>query len=89
MIVLWILTMLGSIAGAGITYMTLTTAKSAPQEASGIAFALAAAILPYIFTRAVESILVANWRQELLFAVSKGSGEVRPTARPSKIDPTL
>ncbi len=89
MIVLWILTMLGSVAGAGMAYITLTTAKGAPQEASGMAIALAAAILPYVFTRAVESILVANWRKELLAAVSKGSGDARPPVRPGKIDPTL
>ena len=89
MILPWIVTMLGSVAGAGIAYVTLTTAKGAPQEASGMAIALAAAILPYVFTRAVESISVANWRQELLAAVSKGAGDAHPTTRPGRIDPTL
>lgn len=80
--------MLGSVAGTGIVYMRLTTAKGAPQEASGMAIALAAAILPYVFTRAAESSRVLNWRKEPLAAVSKGSGDARPAPRPGKIDPT-
>lgn len=41
-----------AIAAACVVVLVLISANGAPQEASGIAFALAIAIIPYCFARA-------------------------------------
>lgn len=51
---LYVLTALGSVIGGFFLLMALTTAESAPQEASLAAIAVAFAVLPCCFARAVE-----------------------------------
>jgi len=48
------ITLLATIVSAAITIGTLGAHMSAPQEASGFAFALVVSVIPYIFSRSVE-----------------------------------
>lgn len=50
----WALTMIGSVIGGLILLWTIFTAEGAPQEAAGAAVAIAFAVLPYCFTRAMQ-----------------------------------
>jgi hypothetical protein len=51
--IFWLLTILGSLAGAFTLTQTFSAAKSAPQEAAGAALAAALAVIPYCLARAV------------------------------------
>ena len=51
--VLWLIALLGSVAGALFLFMALA-AQGAPQEAAGAALAIAFAVIPYCLARAVE-----------------------------------
>lgn len=59
-IFLYVLTAIGSLIGGYFLLMALTVAESAPQEASLAAIAVAFAVLPYVFARAVERADAAN-----------------------------
>jgi hypothetical protein len=63
---LWVCTVLASVLAAVILVGALATAKGAPQEAAGAAIALCVAVIPYVFTRAVEGIGQVTWGTEML-----------------------
>lgn len=54
--VLWALTMIGSFIGIALISITMRTAESAPQQAAGAAFAIAAAVIPYCLARAASEL---------------------------------
>lgn len=54
--ILWFLTLLSSLLAALTILFTTVAGQSAPQQAAGYAMACALAIVPYVFTRAVEAI---------------------------------
>jgi hypothetical protein len=54
-IILWIVTILGALVGFA-QMMMLESATGAPQQAAGAAMAVASAVIPYVFARAVEKI---------------------------------
>lgn len=49
-----ILSIIGSILGAIVLALGFTGAKSAPQEASAAALAIALALIPYVFFRVLQ-----------------------------------
>lgn len=53
---LWVLPILGALAGAFFLYMAITEADSAPKEAAGAAIAAAFAVLPYVLVRSIDAI---------------------------------
>lgn len=53
---LWILTIVGALIGGSFFLLTLLTADSAPQEASGAALAIGCAVIPYVLARAVSEL---------------------------------
>jgi hypothetical protein len=65
MIVLWVIVMTASAVASLIVLFGLTQAKSAPQEASAFALALAVAVIPYIFARCFEALSQQDWRQAM------------------------
>jgi hypothetical protein len=67
---LWVLTLIASIVAGLVLVVVLAAAKGAPQEASGAAIALCIAIIPYVFTRAIEGIVSATWRESILSEVA-------------------
>ncbi|MCX7366741.1 MAG: hypothetical protein NTV97_33680 [Alphaproteobacteria bacterium] len=73
MIAMWILTLVA----AGFAAMTalggVVSAKSAPQEAAVAAIALCIAVIPYVFTRALDGIAATTWRKEMLAAAKRAS----------------
>lgn len=56
----WLATVLGSILGLFILAATVVFSDSAPQQAAGAALAVACAVIPYVFSRACESLFVAR-----------------------------
>lgn len=54
MTALWILTLIGAAFGGFTVLVTLAASQSAPQEAAGFAMACALAVVPYVFTKAIE-----------------------------------
>jgi hypothetical protein len=52
----WIITFFAACAAGLMLFGTFKTASSAPQEAAGAALAIAVAIIPYVFTRAVAGL---------------------------------
>lgn len=62
----WLFTAIFAVVAALILFAALMTAKGAPQEASGAAIALCCAVIPYVFTRAIEGWQTATWRKEML-----------------------
>lgn len=63
---LWLGTAIFALLSVLIVFATLAGAKGAPQEAAGAAIALCCAVIPYVFTRAVEGWQTSTWRRELL-----------------------
>jgi uncharacterized alpha/beta hydrolase family protein len=59
---LWILVMLGSTIGGFFVVGLFVYAKSAPQEASMAATAVAFAVIPYVFTRAFEGLADSDFK---------------------------
>ena len=55
LIILWLATLLSTCV-AGITLLGALNAQAAPGQAAAAALACGFAIIPYIFTRAVEGI---------------------------------
>ena len=53
----WILTALGAAVGLLELISGIGGAESAPQEAAAAAIAVALAVIPYVFTRAMEGAL--------------------------------
>jgi ribosomal protein L40E len=63
---LWICTVLMACVAALFGFDAQVNAKSAPQQAAGAAIALCLAIIPYIFSRAIEGVVTASWRQKVI-----------------------
>jgi hypothetical protein len=65
----WIVTLLMTTLAACIYIFGMADANSAPQQAAAAASALAASLIPYIFTRCIEKlsrpklheVKVTNW----------------------------
>lgn len=53
---MWALCLLGSLVGVGYMGFTFALARSAPQEAAGMAVAMAFAVIPYVLARAVQEL---------------------------------
>lgn len=53
---LWVLTIIGSVAGAGLIYLGLTMSSGAPQEAAAAAMGVSIAVIPYCLARAVSEL---------------------------------
>jgi hypothetical protein len=51
---LWLLTIIGCVAGLFVLFFTLVGASGAPQEAAGAAIAIAFAVIPYCLARSVQ-----------------------------------
>lgn len=52
----WVLTLIASVLGGiGLFFIAISPA-SAPQQAAGAAIAIGVAVIPYVFTRAVEGL---------------------------------
>lgn len=88
---LWSLAILGSIAGGLVAIATLATASSAPQEAAGMAIALAAAVIPYCLARACQFVATDQALQELrasreLLAALVNQSRSTPAPRPRDAD---
>lgn len=62
---LWIVTLISSSFGALALLVSLASAKGAPQEAAGAAIACAMAIIPYVFTRAIEAMSARSRQQDV------------------------
>ncbi len=62
----WLSTGIFAVFAALILFATLAGAKGAPQEPSGAATALCCAVIPYVFTRAIEGWQTTTWRREML-----------------------
>lgn len=71
----WAITWIASVIAGLILAWTLTSAKGAPQEASGAALAMAFAVIPYVFTRALEAMTVIDWRKAMLKAAEKAAAD--------------
>lgn len=56
LIIVWTISFLGTIAGGIILFMGMSSAQSAPQEAVIVALAIACAVLPYCFARAISEL---------------------------------
>lgn len=72
----WIVTLLGCAIGALFLVDALIGDKSAPQQAAEAAVAVAFAIIPYCFSRAVDG-LADSRRDDLLSPIN----EIRDTIR--------
>lgn len=51
---LYLFVLAGASIGGLQLYLTFTAAESAPQEAAGAAMAVACAVIPYVFVRALQ-----------------------------------
>ena len=67
----WLSTGIFAVFAALVLFATLPGAKGSPQEASGAATALCCAVIPYVFTRAIEGWQTATWRREILDEVKR------------------
>lgn len=63
---LWVITVLMACVAAFYAVDTQMRAQSAPQQAAGAAIALCLVIIPYVFTRAVEGVVKAGWRDRVV-----------------------
>jgi hypothetical protein len=62
MILVWVLALLGSIAG-GFTLLSVFAQSGAPQQAAAAALAVGLAVIPYCFARAIDELARANRRE--------------------------
>lgn len=63
--VIWILPLLGALAGVLTILLTLGSAGSAPQQAAGYAMACAFAVVPYVLAKAAVAMLEDNWQRDI------------------------
>jgi hypothetical protein len=84
LVLLWIGVCVSVGFGALILVGGMTSAKGAPQEAVVCALALCFAVLPYVFTRAVEGIAMggANTAQSAKLQSSPSQTEVNTSPLP-------
>jgi hypothetical protein len=70
---------------AGIQFFeTLLRAESAPQQASGMAVAIALVVIPYVFTRSVEilsSHKLSEKNDEIIRLLRSGGNSIEDKAR--------
>lgn len=78
MVFFWVVTALGAGLGALTLLATLAMSTGAPQQAAGAAIALAFAVIPYVFTRALEGCGTPAWRKAMLKAAENGPAETKP-----------
>lgn len=52
----WVATLLAAVLAGFLGFVMVRGATGAPQEAAGAAMALAIAVVPYVFTRAIEGL---------------------------------
>lgn len=53
---LWIITLVSAAGGGGLGLLMFVSASGAPQEAAAMAFACAAAVVPYVVARSVQEL---------------------------------
>lgn len=70
-IIVWVATLLGAIIGGFQFLNAMLLATSAPQQAAGAAMALCWVVIPYVFSRAIEGMVNARWRIDMLEALGK------------------
>ena len=63
--VLWLLTLIGALFGGATILFTLAASSSAPQQAAGFAMACALAIVPYVFSKAVQGMVADSTSEEV------------------------
>lgn len=61
--IVYLLPLLGALAGAFALLLTMAGARSAPQEAAGFAMACAFAVVPYVLARAIDFMYSDDNRQ--------------------------
>jgi hypothetical protein len=64
-IALWILTLIGTVLGVISLIEGLSSATGAPQQAASAGIAVACAVIPYCFARAMQQIMEPS-REKLL-----------------------
>jgi hypothetical protein len=62
----WLCTLIGIAIGALQFAAVMVGSGGAPQQAAGAAMALCWAVIPYVFTRAVEGFYTSDWRSKML-----------------------
>lgn len=76
----WIVTLLSAVAAGFTLIWTTLFATSAPQQAAGFANACALAIVPYVFTRAIQG-LASDTRDEgvdrIVHAIDKAAAQAQ------------
>jgi hypothetical protein len=55
--VFWGISLLASVAGGFVGFVSVVSASGAPQEAAGAAIACLIVIAPYVFARGIEGLL--------------------------------
>lgn len=70
------LSMLGSVLGGIVLVIGFVTAKGAPQEAAVAALAVALAVLPYVFFRAIQLSAQTKMQREFHEDVLRRIGEM-------------
>jgi hypothetical protein len=63
--ILWLLPILGALAGGLTIVSTISLATSAPQQAAGYAMACALAVVPYVLVRAVMEMVDVEWQRNI------------------------
>lgn len=67
----WLCTLLGVLVGGLTFFGMMMGATGAPQQSAGAAMALCWAVIPYVFTRAIEGFYTSDWRTKMLKATEK------------------
>lgn len=73
----WVCTLLASILAGAVLAFGLLMAKGAPQEAATAGVALCLAVIPYVFTRAIEGVAAATWREKMLRATESSGADYK------------
>lgn len=63
--VVWLVAVLGAVAGGVVALATLLFASSAMQELAGYAMASTLALVPYVLARAVDAMSDHQWQMDL------------------------
>jgi hypothetical protein len=71
----WLATAVAASFAVVVLLGTLATSTGAPQQAAGAAVAVAVAVIPYVFTRAIEGWQTSTWRQAMLDETKKAKAE--------------
>ncbi len=72
----WLATIAAAIAAAMLlAFGLLLGGGGAPQQAAVAAIALAVAVIPYVFTRALDGMAQSSWRKKMLAALKSDAGK--------------